>query len=110
MPDRLTPDEVRKIARLARLELDDAQIDEEQRRLTAVLGYVESLRELDLEGVEPMTRASTEGARLRPDTPGETLDPAALADLAPELHETHDAEGHTRRYISVPKVLGEGGA
>lgn len=110
MPEALTPDDVRKIARLSKLELDDEQIETERARLSAVLGYVQRLRELDLLGVEPMTRASTEGARLRDDTPGDHLDPAVISDLAPEVHESHDAEGGVQRFIKVPKVMGEGGA
>ncbi|USO00218.1 MAG: Asp-tRNA(Asn)/Glu-tRNA(Gln) amidotransferase subunit GatC [Phycisphaeraceae bacterium] len=106
----LTNDDVRRIARLSKLELDDAQIETERERLAAVLGYVERLRELDLLGVEPMARASEEGARLRDDTPGEALDPGVAGELAPEVAEFHDAEGGVQRYIKVPKVLGEGGA
>lgn len=108
--DALSADEVRRIARLSKLELDDAQVEIERARLSAVLAYVERLRELDLEGVEPMTRASTEGARLREDEPGQPLDPAVLADLAPGVFESVDAGGRTQRFIRVPKVLGEGGA
>ena len=86
----------------------------ERTKLEAVLGYVERLRELDLDGVEPMTRASDEPARLRDDTPGEPLKGDALATLAPDLYEHQqvdaDGEAQTERFIRVPKVLGEGGA
>lgn len=110
MPDALSADDVRKIARLSKLELDESQIETERARLSAVLGYVQRLRELDLLGIEPMTHASDEGARLRDDTPGAPLDPSVLADLAPEVFETVDADGSAQRFIKVPGVLGEGGA
>jgi aspartyl-tRNA(Asn)/glutamyl-tRNA(Gln) amidotransferase subunit C len=110
----LSNDDVRKVARLSKLSVSDADLDRERTRLEAVLGYVERLRELDLEGVRPMARASDEPARLRDDTPGEPLKSDALANLAPDLfeHEQIDAEGaaQTERFIRVPKVLGEGGA
>ncbi|HHN78796.1 MAG TPA: Asp-tRNA(Asn)/Glu-tRNA(Gln) amidotransferase subunit GatC [Phycisphaerales bacterium] len=110
MPDALTPDDVRKIARLSKVSIDESEIENERARLSAVLGYVQRLRELDLLGVEPMTRASDEGARLRDDTPAEPLDPAVLADLAPEPEEYVDPDGGVQRFIRVPKVVDGGGA
>lgn len=110
----LSDDDVRKVARLSKLAVADADLARERSRLEAVLGYVERLRELDLEGVEPMPRASDEPARLRDDEPGEHLGPDTLASLAPDLaeHQSVDAEGNatTERFIRVPRVLGEGGA
>tara|TARA_Y100001933_G_scaffold218696_1_gene227019 strand:- start:26 stop:415 length:390 start_codon:yes stop_codon:yes gene_type:complete len=121
---RLSDDDVRKVARLSKLAVADADLDRERTRLEAVLGYVERLRELDLEGVEPMPRASEEPARLREDTPGEALKGDTLATLAPDVFEHHPdgfgtdagdetdlpADPPTERFIRVPKVLGEGGA
>lgn len=110
----LSDDEVRKIAGLSKLAVLDADLADVRGRLEAVLGYVECLRELDLEGVEPMTRASDEPARLRDDTPGEPLKGDTLSNLAPDLYEHQqvgaDGESQTERFIRVPKVLGEGGA
>lgn len=110
----LSNDDVRKVAALSKLRVANADLDSERTKLEAVLGYVERLRELDLEGVEPMTRASGEPARLREDTPGDTLDGETLANIAPDLyeHQQVDADGETQteRFIRVPKVLGEGGA
>ncbi len=65
----LSLDEVRRIAALARLDLTP----EEERvfvgQLSAILDYVEQLRELDVSGVEPMTHAlaAGEAAPLRED-------------------------------------------
>ena len=115
MPDptpqpALTNDDVLKVAALSKLAVADEDLDRERERLSAVLGYVDRLRTLDLEGVEPMTRASDEPARLRDDTPGESLPSETLANLAPDLFESCDREGNTERLIRVPKVLGEGKA
>lgn len=110
----LSDDDVRKVAALSKLSVADADLARERGRLEAVLGYVERLRELELEGVEPMTRASEEHARLRDDTPCEPLKGDALANLAPDLYEhtAVDSDGNevVERFIRVPKVLGEGGA
>lgn len=111
---RLSDDDVRKVARLGKLAVADEDLERERTRLEAVLGYVECLRELDLDGVEPMARAGDEPARLRDDTPGEPLKGDALANVAPDLYEHQqvdaDGEAQTERFIRVPKVLGEGGA
>jgi len=65
----LSLDEVRRIAALARLRLapEDERVFAGQ--LSAILEYVEQLRELDVSGVEPMTHAlaAGEAAALRED-------------------------------------------
>lgn len=47
-------DEVRKVARLARLNLSDADLATMAQQLTAILGYVDQLKELNTDDVEPM--------------------------------------------------------
>ena len=47
-------DEVRKVARLARLDLPDDDLAVMARQLSAIIGYVDQLKELDTEGVEPL--------------------------------------------------------
>ena len=63
----LTRDDVRKIAHLARLELTEEEVDLYQKRLTAVLDYVATLDELDLEGIPPTTHAVAQVNILRDD-------------------------------------------
>src|SRR5262245_433043 len=57
MADRLTRDDVLKVARLARLKLTDAEISDYVEKLGSVLAYVESLNEVDTEDIEPMVHA-----------------------------------------------------
>lgn len=100
MSDALSSDEVRKVARLARLALSDDEIERQRSDLAAVLGYVERLGELDLSGVEPMAHVGDAVNRLRGDEPGETLDVETVMRLAPES---------TPPFLRVPKVIGDGG-
>jgi aspartyl-tRNA(Asn)/glutamyl-tRNA(Gln) amidotransferase subunit C len=93
---------VRKVASLSRLALSEDQVEEYRTRLSAVLGYVERLRELELTGVEPLWNPVESTNRLFDDVPGPTLGVEALMALLPE-------GGAMRPYIKVPKVLGEGG-
>jgi aspartyl-tRNA(Asn)/glutamyl-tRNA(Gln) amidotransferase subunit C len=80
-------DQVRHIAALARLHLDDAAIERPAEQLSAVLGFVETLRQLDLEGCEPTSFAAPEHA-LRDDVPnGRRLSNEAALAEAPEAEE-----------------------
>jgi aspartyl-tRNA(Asn)/glutamyl-tRNA(Gln) amidotransferase subunit C len=58
----LSVDEVRRIARLARLELSPEEERLFQGQLSAILDYVEQMKELDVSGVEPMTHALADDA------------------------------------------------
>lgn len=96
----LTPDDVRRVALLSRLRLDEAQVERYVGQLDSVLGYVERLRELDLEGVEPLTNPLDATNRMDEDRPSRGLPTEALMRMAPESSPP---------FVAVPKVLGEGG-
>jgi len=100
-PAALTTEQVRKVAKLSRLALTDAQAEDYRSRLSAVLGYVQRLRTLDLSGVEPMAHPMETTNRLGADEPGPTLTNAAFMDIAPDTHPP---------FLKVPKVIGEGSA
>lgn len=104
MPEELSIDQVRKVAALARLRLSDERAEEYGRQLVAILSYVEMLRELDLDGVEPLSTPGDVTNRLDDDQPGETLSPDVLLSMLPESIR---AEGGVLGV--VPRVLGEGG-
>ena len=57
MADKLTRADVLKVARLARLKLTEAEIDDYTEKLGNILEYVASLNEIDTEDVEPMVHA-----------------------------------------------------
>ena len=54
---KITPDEVRATAKLARLALSDEEVGRLTRELDAILVYMEQLATIDVEGVAPMTHA-----------------------------------------------------
>lgn len=60
-------DEIRILAELARLELSSAEIEELRGELSAVVESMARLREVDTDGVSPMTHALPSAGRLRPD-------------------------------------------
>jgi aspartyl-tRNA(Asn)/glutamyl-tRNA(Gln) amidotransferase subunit C len=49
----LTREDILKLARLARLDVTDAEVEEYSRELTEVLQYVEQLNDIDIDGFEP---------------------------------------------------------
>lgn len=53
---QLSHDEVRKIARLARLGLTDQEVDKFSKQLSDILGHAKMLNEVDTEGVEPIAQ------------------------------------------------------
>lgn len=69
----LSREDVAKVALLSRLEFDDAQLDRFTGELSAILGHVEQLRELDLTGVEPTSHALDLKNVLRADEPVASL-------------------------------------
>jgi len=78
---KITAEEVRETALLARLELDDEEVGRLTRELGAILEYMETLGGLDVEGVEPTTHAVPLDCPLREDVLGAQLDvERALAD------------------------------
>ena len=64
---RITADEVRELAMLARLRLSDEEIQAMTDNLGAILEYVDALRALDTAAVEPMTHAVPFDCPTRPD-------------------------------------------
>ena len=58
---------VRRIASLARIHVGDAEVATLQTELNAILGWIEQLNEVDVEGVEPLTGAAQMALKMRED-------------------------------------------
>jgi aspartyl-tRNA(Asn)/glutamyl-tRNA(Gln) amidotransferase subunit C len=87
----LDRDTVDHVARLARLELDDAEMEKMAVELSKILDHIEAIRELDLEGVEPTSHVIDIVNALRADVPHLSL-PRELA-LASAPDPTDDGFG-----------------
>ena len=55
---QLSRDDVLKLARLARIDLTDEEVDEFSKEFTAILQYVEQLQAVDVEGLDPTTQVT----------------------------------------------------
>ncbi len=92
----LDPATVRRIARLARLRVDDAQVAQMQGELNGILGWIEQLNEVNVEGVEPLTGAAQMAMRMREDVVTDGGQAEAVLSNAP------DRDGP---FYAVPKVV-----
>jgi aspartyl-tRNA(Asn)/glutamyl-tRNA(Gln) amidotransferase subunit C len=89
-------DTVRRIARLARLKLEEERVEPMMGELNGILGWIEQLKEVDVEGVEPMTSAVAHKLKMRDDVVTETNHADALMSNAP---------GGEDHFFVVPKVV-----
>lgn len=96
MPDPLSLETVRHVAHLARLKLDDDQLEDCRFQLASVLDHVARLDDLDLDDVEPLTHPTQIFNHLDEDIVGPSLPADLILDLAPITED---------RFIAVPKVI-----
>jgi aspartyl-tRNA(Asn)/glutamyl-tRNA(Gln) amidotransferase subunit C len=94
---KLSDDDVRHVAKLARLAIPDDQIHRFAEQLSGILGYVEQIGEVDVEGVEPTAVAVPMTNVLRDDTIGPMLPVDAVLQNAPDRDPP---------FFKVPKVIG----
>jgi aspartyl-tRNA(Asn)/glutamyl-tRNA(Gln) amidotransferase subunit C len=80
----LDRDQVSHVARLARLELTDVEVERMAAELSKVLDHVEKIRELDLKGVPPTSHVVDVVNALRPDEPVPCLPRDVALAPAPE--------------------------
>ncbi len=92
----LTPDDIRKLGLLARLEVTDGEIADVSAKLTSIVAMVDQLQAVDTAGVEPMAHPLARPQRLRPDVVTET-----------DRHELYQKNAPLvdRDLYLVPKVI-----
>ena len=96
MSETITQKEVRHIAMLSRLKLSDDEVRALARELTAILDYVNQLKEVDIEGVEPTAHAVAVNNVFRADEVRPSFDPDTALANAPDRESS---------FFKVPKVL-----
>jgi aspartyl-tRNA(Asn)/glutamyl-tRNA(Gln) amidotransferase subunit C len=96
---RIQPEEVREIATLARLRLDEAEVERMAHELDAILGYIDTVKNLDTGDAEPMTHAVPFDCPLREDLPGEPL---------PVDEALRNAPRREGNFFEVPRIIGGG--
>jgi aspartyl-tRNA(Asn)/glutamyl-tRNA(Gln) amidotransferase subunit C len=97
----LTASEVRWVAHLARLELTESELETMTRQLSAIVDYVDQLKQVNTDGVEPLSHALPVHNVFRDDEPRPSLSADEALANAPDRRT--DARG--AQFYSVPAVL-----
>ncbi len=87
---------VRRIAHLARIAVDDGEIEHLRGEINAILAFVEQLSEVNVEGVEPMTSVTPMAMKKRRDEVTEGDIAETVVGNAPATQD---------HYFLVPKVV-----
>ena len=87
---------VRRIARLARLKLEEERVEPMAAELSSIVAWVEQLKEVDVEGIPPMTGVVEQPLKMRDDVVSEPDNADALMANAP---------GGEDHFFVVPKVV-----
>lgn len=96
MGKKIDETQVRKVAKLSRLDLSDSEVEEFTGQLEAILAYVDKLSELNTDDVEPLAHCLPLSNCLREDVVTESLGAEAALANAPQ----RDGE-----FFKVPKIL-----
>ena len=102
-------DQVLHVARLARLQLNEDELDRMASELSDVLGHIEKMSELDLEGVSPTTHVIDVVNALRPDEPEPCLPVEVVLAAAPDpvaMPNASGASGGAESLTAVPGGFG----
>jgi aspartyl-tRNA(Asn)/glutamyl-tRNA(Gln) amidotransferase subunit C len=98
MDKKIDEAQVRKVAKLARLDLSEAEIEEFAGQLSAILDYVARMNELNTDGVEPLAHCLPINNVFRDDVIKESLGTEKTLANAPQ----RDGD-----FFKVPKILEE---
>lgn len=101
MNRQISKEDVQKVAKLARLQLSDSEIEQFTGQLGAILEYVQKMNELDTDSVEPLAHCLPVHNVFRSDEIKESLGTEKTLSNAP------DRDGE---FFRVPKILDESSA
>ena len=101
MAQKIDRQQVRKVAKLARLDLTEAEIEEFTGQLGAILEYVEKMNELDTAEVEPLAHCLPISNVFRTDEVRESLGAEKTLANAPQRDDS---------FFKVPKILEDSSA
>ena len=95
---RISSDEVKKVAQLARLELNENEINQHAEQLEKILEYIKQLEKINTEDVPCTTRAIEVVNVLRKDEKRNYDNSEEILDLAPSREN---------KFFKVPKIINE---
>ena len=81
----LTTQDVQKVARLARLAMDENEIETARSQLSGIFTLIAEMQEVDTSGIEPMSHAQDLSQRMRSDVVTEANQREAFQAIAPQV-------------------------
>ncbi len=93
---KVSKDEIEKIAHLARLEVDENQIEKMSEQISNILQYIDKLKDVNVEGVKPASGAAFMQNVLREDERKESPGPKVTLANAPQRDDD---------FFTVPRVV-----
>lgn len=94
---KITKDEVIHVANLARLDLDEASLDQFANKIGHILEYIDTLNQIDTSNIQPTSNALSLTNAFREDKVKEHMNREAALSNAPEKE---------KGFFVVPKVIG----
>ncbi|MEJ6391301.1 Asp-tRNA(Asn)/Glu-tRNA(Gln) amidotransferase subunit GatC [Gymnodinialimonas ulvae] len=85
-----------KVAKLARIKVEEADLPALAQEFNAILGFIEQLEEVDVDGIEPMVSVTPQRLKRRKDVVTDGNQAARVLANAPDAREG---------FFSVPKVV-----
>lgn len=85
-----------RVAKLARIKVEEDSLPALAEEFNTILGFIEQLNEVDVEGVEPMTSVTPQRLKRREDVVTDGNQPEAVLKNAPDAREG---------FFAVPKVV-----
>ena len=93
---KISADEIEKMAHLARLKIDDSLKEALSNQLSHILDYIDTLKDVNVEGVIPASGAAFLNNVLRQDIPGDSPGPDVTLANAPERDQD---------FYTVPRIV-----
>ncbi len=81
----LANEDVRKVARLARLAMDETEIEAARSQLSGIFALIAEMQAVDTKGIAPMSHAQDVSQRLREDAVTETNQRELFQSIAPQV-------------------------
>ncbi|MGJ8612412.1 MAG: Asp-tRNA(Asn)/Glu-tRNA(Gln) amidotransferase subunit GatC [Octadecabacter sp.] len=86
----------RRVAKLARIQVPESELPALANEFSAILGFIEQLNEVDVDGIEPMTSVTPQRLKRRVDVVTDGGQPVEILKNAPDAREG---------FFAVPKVV-----
>ena len=101
----LSTEDIKKIAHLARIEVNDNEAAATLTKLSGILGLIEQMQAVDTAGIVPMSHSQDLSQRLRDDVVTKTNEREAFQAIAPALGNGSAEPAVANGLYLVPKVI-----